>query len=151
MSLELKNKVVEKCFQVLEDKIAIAQKAIDDSSASNNSENKSSAGDKHNTSQAMLHLEQEKNAKNFEQLQKQYQFLKSIDFKSKGDSIALGKLVVTKSQTFLLAISLGKLKVDHQEVFCISTAAPLGQKLLQKKVYETVDFRGQSFKILGVY
>lgn len=151
MSLELKNKAVEKCFQILEEKIAVAQQSIDDSSASNNSENKSSAGDKHNTSQAMLHLEQEKNARNYAQLHRQYQFLKTVDFKKAFNSIGVGTLVITPSQIFLLASSLGKIKINDQEIFCISAASPLGQILLGKNVQETVDFRGQSFKILEIY
>ena len=150
MHKELKSRLIELCENQLKNKLNELQSLIEGSGAKENSENKSSAGDKHNTSQAMLHLEQEKNAKIYADVKRQYHFFKSIQFKSKYQKVEIGSLVKTNHLTLFIAVNLGKICVENQEIYCISSASPLGQNLVGKQINDTVKANSNPIKIIDL-
>ena len=114
-------------------------------------EGKSSAGDKHNTSRAMIHLEQEKIANQFQLIKNQIQQLNQMkEVSTKNASIGFGNLVKTTNYYFLLGISLGKINVEEIQVFCISMDSPVGRQFLGKKVSEKILFMQKEEEILQV-
>jgi transcription elongation GreA/GreB family factor len=44
---------------------------------------------------------------------------------------------------FLLAVSVGQVKVEDKQVFLLSKNSPLGELLLGKKKNEAIQFRGK--------
>jgi transcription elongation GreA/GreB family factor len=54
-----------------------------------------------------------------------------------------GALVQLGSDWFLLAVSVGQVKVDDKQVFLLSKNSPLGELLLGKKKNEAIQFRGK--------
>ena len=68
--MEIKQKLYNKCVSLVEEKLELLQKAIDESQKALSSESKSTAGDKHETGRAMIHLEMEKNGKVFAETNK---------------------------------------------------------------------------------
>lgn len=144
---EEKKELIEVCQKMLATKLKNAQETLHGIRSADNSEQKSSAGDKHNTSQAMLHLEQEKNAKNYQEIEKQYRFFNSITFKSDYRKAEVGAVVKIPGFTFFIAVNLGKIKFENTDIFCISAASPMGQQLLGKSVRESVTFQNKTFTI----
>jgi len=112
---------------------------------------KSSAGDKHETGLAMMHLEQEKlNAKLIELLDMQQIALKLSDSKTV-EKVVLGSIVKTKKAVFYLSVPIQPVNYNNTQVFCVSVHAPLIQHLLNKEVGAEVTFNNMSHKILEIY
>jgi hypothetical protein len=108
---------------------------------------KGSAGDKHETGLAMMHLEQEKlNRKLLEVLDTQNKFLK-IDYSIVSQQVILGSLIEANDTFFLMAVALPKIEVDGKPVFGMSPQSPLGELFLGKRVQEIILFNNVSYKI----
>lgn len=114
------------------------------------SEQKSSAGDKHETGRAMVQLEQEKLGKQLHEISQLKQVLARIDPIQKHQTIALGSLVNTQESIFFLSISAQPYIEANRKVLCISPASPLGRALLGKTVGDTVQFLEHSHQIEAV-
>ena len=119
---------------------------------SNQQEGKSSAGDKHETGAAMVHLEMEKLGRMMEDHRKQRAEAERCHPKlmEPDQQIRMGSLVQTSMGWFYLVTSLGKLKIEDQDCFVLSGASPLGHLLLGKIQGDTFSRDGKEIKILQV-
>ena len=106
-NLKLKTRVHELCIQLVKDKI----KLIDDLYMSNqnalNSSTKSSAGDKHETSRAIIHLEQEKLFSKLLELNQSLRILSQIDI-VEHSSLNMGSLFSTDHSIFTFQLTCVK-------------------------------------------
>lgn len=119
---------------------------------SNQQEGKSSAGDKHETSAAMVHLELEQMAKQRSQFQKQHEELLRFQPEDNASTgiVRMGSLVQTHLGWYYLLTSMGKVLMDGQAVFVLSGLSPLGRELLGKKIGEEIPRLGKGCVILSV-
>jgi len=67
------------------------------------------------------------------------------------DNVIFGAVVITESQKLFVSISLGLLKVDGEQYFAISPAAPIFKALAGLHKGDTFTFRDQKVKILDIY
>ena len=107
-------------------------------------EEKNSAGDKYETgretmTQDLVNIEgQLKQGKlDIEELYR----LQTI--KETPASVQEGALVKLGNDWFLIAISIGQIKVEDTKVFLLSKNSPLGELLIGKKKKDQVNFRGK--------
>jgi transcription elongation GreA/GreB family factor len=135
----------------LDQTIVAATKAMNDVQNDANQETKSSAGDKYETSRAMLQQEKDKHALQLAQALDLRQQLERLDPAVAYPDIQLGSLVRTSEGDYYLAVSLGKMQVEGKTVYVLSTAAPLGQVLLHRKVGDTIVFQGRKIEILALW
>ncbi len=107
---------------------------------SNQQEGKSSAGDKHETAGAMVHLEMEKLSKQMEEGRRQLSEVEKFhpDRVSHIGQIQMGSLVQTTTGWYYLITSLGKLTVNGEACFVLSGASPLGRVMIGKQQGETI-------------
>lgn len=145
-----KQQLIQVCTDYLKDKISSLNAIIKEVSESSNSENKSSAGDKHETSKAMMQLEIEKLGTQLKEAEGQLAEFEKINFIKIFQSIEQGCLVETNKGYFLIASSIGKLTVDDKIVFVISSKSPLALKLIGSKQKDTVIFNDVSYLINSI-
>jgi transcription elongation GreA/GreB family factor len=119
---------------------------------SNQQEGKSSAGDKHETSAAMVHLELEQMAKQLGDFQRQQEEL--LRFKPEDNAssgiVRMGSLVQTNLGWYYLITSMGKVGWDDEVIFVLSGLSPLGSSLMGKKVGDEIFRDGKNIPILVV-
>jgi transcription elongation GreA/GreB family factor len=139
------------CLERLDQTIVAATKAMNDVQNDANQETKSSAGDKYETSRAMLQQEKDKHALQLAQALDLRQQLERLDPAVSYPDIQLGSLVRTSEGDYYLAVSLGKMQVEGKTVYVLSAAAPLGQVLLHRKVGDTIVFQGRKIEILALW
>jgi hypothetical protein len=113
------------------------------------SETKSSAGDKHETSRAMLQLEMEKASQQLTSVNQLKTVLDKINITKTLHLICLGSLIVTTKGFYFLAISAGKITIDSVDYYAVSINSPIGQQLLGKKVGDKISFN--QAEILKIY
>ena len=144
-----KSQIIDACKAQLNTKIAALEQSVAQIRVARNNETKSSAGDKYETGRAMMQMEEDKVMAQLEQAQYQLKQLQHLP-KTSGSTISIGSLVKTNSGLYFIAVSLGKVAVSGQTIFCISTKAPLAQQMVGKTAGALLQFNGRQDKILEV-
>lgn len=145
-----KEQVKAACVLFLENKVEILQSTLKSLEDDMMNESKSSVGDKHETSRAMLHNEQEKTQKQLHELLLQKSALEQISFNESHEKVVLGSLIQTNRNLIYLAVGLGRLMIDGREVFVLSGQSPLGAKLIGLKKNETAMVNGTKYQIVDI-
>jgi hypothetical protein len=146
-----KQQLIQACRDYLKDKINSLNTIINEVTESSNSESKSSAGDKHETSKAMMQLEIEKLGTQLKEAELQLAEFEKINFNKIHQSIEQGSLVETNKGYFLIASSIGKISVDDKTVFVISSKSPLAVAFSGKKLKDKISFNGMEYFIESVF
>jgi hypothetical protein len=120
---------------------------------SNKQEGKSSAGDKHETEAAQVHLELEKMGKQMQEHNRRSEEVERFNPSkiSISQEVRAGSLVETNSGWFYIITSLGKLTTPSGDCFIISAASPVGQALLGKQVGEDFQWNGRKGEVVGIF
>ncbi len=115
---------------------------------SNQQEGKSSAGDKHETGAAMVHLEMEQLGKQLEELKRQVEEVVrwSPENVILDQRVVMGSLVETTTGLYYMITGYGKLEVEGEEVYVIGPASPMGKVLMGKIAGEIFEWG----KVIGV-
>ncbi len=150
MEYTLKQKIYMACKEQLEQKVIMLQALLQELSESNAGENKSSAGDKHETARAMVHLEQEKTGQQLQQTLVQLEELGKIDPGLSSSRIRNGSLIHTNQGYIFLGLALGKIKVDATPVVVLSLHSPLGSQLSRSVTGDKVVAGAVSYEIQKV-
>ena len=130
-------------------RILLLQKGLADLHEGMSSDTKSTAGDKHETSRAMAHIEQEQLATQLAQLQEHLRMIKQAYITKTRELIAFGSLIETSKGRFFLSSGVGLIK-GEKPFFCISIQTPMGQALIGKKTGDRVSVNGNVLEILAV-
>ena len=92
-------------------------------------ESKSSAGDKHETGRAMIHLEQERVQDTVGRLEHMRGILVQRAAQDKAiQRVSQGALVETTGPWVLVGVPLGKVQLPNALVLCVGTEAPLARQ-----------------------
>lgn len=137
----VKKKLLAACVEFINSKERTILDAMASHKIALSSETKSSAGDKHETSRAMLQLEMEKAGGQLEAIHQMKTILSKISIESDSEVARLGSLILTDHMHYFLAISAGKLSVNGLDVYAVSPNSPIGKILLGRKKNETVVFK----------
>lgn len=140
---EIKNTLLTECESALNKRLAIVVNVINDINESLQTETKSTAGDKHETGRAMLHLDREKAGKQLAAIKEQLELLRRVKIDTVYTQVALGSLVLTSKNNYFIAISLGAVKLE-ETYYIIAANTPIGKLLLGKKVGEQFTFNGNT-------
>ncbi|MGB5555752.1 MAG: 3-oxoacyl-ACP synthase [Flavobacteriaceae bacterium] len=114
------------------------------------SEDKNTAGDKHETGRAMIQLEQESLGKQLGEAERMKQQLDKVNIRSVHTAIGMGSLVRTTKNDYFISISAGEFKNDANAIYCISMASPMGQLLMGKSAGDEIIFNTEKINILEI-
>ncbi|MGB5384974.1 MAG: GreA/GreB family elongation factor [Lutimonas sp.] len=144
-----KEKLIQRCIENIQEKLNDLQVEFDSLHESLHNETKSSVGDKYETGRSMIHAEIQKNQhQKFEWLE-MLNTCKQI-FPVETNRVELGSFVQTHEANYLVAIGLGVLKYEGQNVYVISPGSPLGRALWQKKVGDQFEINGKKQTLINV-
>ena len=148
--MELKRRLFEACSLYVDQKLNSLEEFMNANRQALEQESKSSAGDKHETGRAMLHLEMEKAAQQFEAVSAMKILLAKIDPASISEKARLGSLVRTDQVSYYISISAGPITAGEELYYAVSPASPAGKSLLGAVVGDEVRIGPRSLKILSV-
>tara|TARA_B100001093_G_scaffold277446_1_gene265163 strand:+ start:1520 stop:1915 length:396 start_codon:yes stop_codon:yes gene_type:complete len=114
------------------------------------SEIKNSAGDKHETSRAMIHLELEKLGKQIYEIELNDEKLNTIKVFKTSTSVSLGSVIFTNKANYYIAIAADSCQVNSKVFYCISPQSPIGKLLIGKKINESIIFNDVENIILEI-
>ena len=145
--MNLKEKVHRHYLELLNGKISLLQQVLADLKESGANETKSTAGDKHETSLAMLQIEQANKRDQLAQLVAQKLILEKINPSIVANIVLLGSLIKTDKGYLFMSVALGKALVDEISVTALSPQSPLGIQLMGLKENDTASINKVSYLI----
>lgn len=148
--MSIKQKLYQHCQRTVATLIENAKRGIDAADEAVKSETKGSAGDKHETGRAMIHLEKEQHIRRLNEALANERALKSIDPTQSCADVTEGAVVYSSAGNYFIAISAGKIIIEDKEYLTISLSSPLGEEIEGCETGDVVSFRGKSLKVINV-
>ena len=149
--IEIKEKLYSSCLSYIKQKQSQLQDAINSTQQSLSSESKSTAGDKHDTGRAMMHLELEKKGLQIQQLEKLSRVMHQFLPNQIHQNVDLGSVVKTNQGNFYISISAGIFEVAGENFYCISMASPLAQNLKKHSAHSQFSFLNKTYTINHIF
>jgi hypothetical protein len=149
--IAFKNSLKRFALDLIGQRIAVAKEAGDQAQQAANQEEKSSAGDKYETSRAMGHLQKDMFARQLSENRKELAALQAINVDALYTAAVAGALIECGQMNFFIAAGLGKHITGEATVFFLSPNAPLARQLQQKKPGDAFLFNSQDIHILDIY
>jgi len=145
-----KTKLKNFCEEVIEKRIAFTRAAMDNAQAAANEEEKSSAGDKYETSRAMSHLEKDMHARQLTANLQELSAVRSVQTNTLYHTPQTGACIQCETITFFIAAGLGKQIVGTEPVIFLSPQSPLAKNIIHKQVGDYFIFNGEVM-IVDIY
>ncbi len=134
----------------LETKLTELDEYIKATKESRDSDTKSSAGDKFETSREMAQIELNNLEVQAAKISKQLNELHQLPSK-RANLISLGSLVKTNKGCYFISIPFGKVELNGEIYFAISMASPIGKLMSGKRTGDTISFNENTITILSVF
>jgi transcription elongation GreA/GreB family factor len=147
--MTFKGKVFKCCLALLEEKVFSLQTILRELEDGAQNDNKSSAGDKHETARAMMQLEQEKISKQLSEVVAQKASLEKLE-NITSDKIRAGSLIGTNRGFLYLGIAPAKITVEETNITVLTEFSPLGKKLVGLKTGDQAEVNGMAYIIESV-
>ncbi len=149
--MKLKEKVHQHYLQVLNNKINLLQAVLADLKEAGANETKSTAGDKHETSLAMIQIEQANKRHQLAQMIAQKAILEKINPAIVAAIVVVGSLMKTDKGYLFMSVALGKAIVESISITALSAQSPLGRQLLGLKEKDTAIINNMSYYIEKIF
>ena len=146
-----KTKLKQHCIALIEQRVTNAQLSMQQAQEAANEEEKSSAGDKYETSRAMSHLEKDMHAKQLESNRQELAVVSSIECDNIFNAVTTGSVVICDGASFFIAAGLGKASIEGENIYLLSPNAPVAALLFNKKCGDHIDFNNKVFLIKDLY
>lgn len=149
---EFKNAVYQTAISQLKQKEALLEEERKNIIESILEEEKNSAGDKYETSRETMTQDLNSLEKQIKQSKLDLEELYRLQaIKDTPPTVQEGALVQLGEDWFMLAVSIGQVKVSDKQVFLLSKNSPLGELLVGKKKKEAIQFRGKPQTITEIH
>ncbi len=146
LTLNFKETLLNACKKVIIERLNNANIAMQAAQEAANGEEKSSAGDKYETSRAMGHRDRDMYARQLVEAKNELQKLEKIKLET-SEVIKSGSLIEIGNTLYFIATGLGKLEISDMIVIVISKESPLAKSILGKKINDEIVFNGKKLKI----
>ena len=146
-----KQTLKEACAKLILARIAHIEQAIFEAREAANSEEKSSAGDKYETSRAMSHLAQEMQSRQLEDAKQELDFINRLNITDIFTLANTGAVVICDNIIFYISLGLGNTVIDGHKIMLLSAKAPIAGLLHQKKAGDTFVFNKKTIQIQSIF
>ncbi|MBK1440501.1 3-oxoacyl-ACP synthase [Parapedobacter sp. ISTM3] len=142
--------LLDACKAYVDQRTANALQAIASASDAAADDTKSSAGDKFETTREMMQQELNRHQQLLTDAQRMAKVLADLDVRIHTEPVKLGSVVETNHGMFFIAVSVGQLQIDGTTYRVISSASPLGQRLIGLNAGEAITFNGTAYRVTHV-
>ncbi len=146
----IKQNIKLEVLRQLDLKIKDISNAVKSAEESRDTDTKSSAGDKHETSRAKIQTEIDQLSKQLINAKRQKNNLSIIDTSHLHSIADVGSLVETNKGYFFISTGWGRIQIQDENYFVISIESPIGRLLKNKKEGDSIHFRNTAYDILSV-
>jgi hypothetical protein len=149
--ISFKTTLKKMAVDLLKERIANARAAMEEAQAAANEGEKSSVGDKYETSRAMAQNDRDIYARQLDAAERDLAFINKIDTSHLIDKIDVGAFVETSSGNYFLLTGLGDIKVNNEHCFFVAAGSPIGKVFFGHTTGDKVNFNGKDLVIDNVF
>jgi len=149
--IKFKELLKKECGFLLKKRSFNSNSAMQDSQESANNQEKSSAGDKYETSRAMGQIDRDMYAYQLVETEKDMNIITNLEIDKINQVIKPGSVFEINSQLIFVAIGLGTILVNNISVLVISYKSPLYEQLKFKTVGDLVFFKNENHQIETIF
>ena len=149
--IHFKEQLKAACIGILQERIDAAQLAMDAAQEGANGNDKSSAGDKYETSRAMGHIDRDMYARQLEDARHEMGLINSLNTSLICMVATFGAVVECSTFTFFISRGLGNVTIAGQKAILLSPQAPVAIMMQGKKAGDSFVMNGKAVKVLGVF
>ena len=131
-------------------KIKSLELLINSTTESRDTANKSSAGDKHETSRAKVQTEIDNYSRQLDLALNNLHIIEKVNSSKNNNVATQGSLITTNKGVFFIAIGIGKLQIRSNNYFIISLLSPIGSAMKGLSKNEKFTFRGIKCSIKNI-
>ena len=146
----IKKLICNELIFVQKKKIKSLELLINSTKESRDTANKSSAGDKHETSRAKIQTEIDNYSRQLDLALNNLHIIEKVDNSKKYNLVTQGSTVITDKGVFFISIGIGKLQIGSNNYFIISLLSPIGSVMKGLSKNETFSFRGIKYSIKSI-
>jgi len=146
-----KTEIKAACLGIIQTRIKRAIEAMNRAQEAANSDEKSSAGDKYETSRAMGHLDRDMNARQLKEAEQEFRKLIGLNTDAIYQTVVAGSVLVSGDLIFFAGAGLGIVKLNNREVITLSVESPLFRQLRGKKKNESFIFKEREHRVEEVF
>ena len=146
----IKKLICNELIFVQKKKIKSLELLINSTKESRDTANKSSAGDKHETSRAKIQTEIDNYSRQLDLALNNLHIIEQVDNSKKYNLVTQGSTVITDKGVFFISIGIGKLQIGSNNYFIISLLSPIGSVMKRLSKNETFSFRGIKYSIKSI-
>ncbi len=143
-----KIRLIEHCLQAQETALSNARQVMDD--AQEEANNYGPPKDRYDGFRNQQMRRRDLYGKRLEQAVQNISLLKSIDPMASRQSIGFGSLVVTDSTIFFVAIGMGLVQFEDEDVAVVSMLVPVYHVMKGKRVGDGFSLNENSYKVLDI-
>ena len=145
-----KSDVHTTCLMWVDSKITYIQQLIDELKAGAENDSKSSAGDKHETSRAMMQLEQEKLMKQLQLMLQYKDFLMRINVDERNQIVKMGSVVSTDNEIFYISVALGNIAFQQRHIIVLAPTATIAKCMKGWKIGDALVYNHLNYTIRNI-
>lgn len=145
-----KELICDELIFIQKKKIKSLELLINSTTESRDTANKSSAGDKHETSRAKIQTEIDNYNRQLDLALKNLRTIEQLDCSKKHNLATQGSLITTERGVFFISIGIGKLEIKSNNYFIISLQSPIGYVMKGLSKSEKFTFRGIKYSIKNI-
>lgn len=149
-NMELKRKIYEEALNKQKSLIDNSSEAMLQAQESAN-ETQGAMGEKFESFREQCQIDRDLYAKQLQEAITGFATLKQIQIEKEYDKVSVGSVVITDTQAFFIAVSVGTIKINEKTFFVISPQSPLYQAMAGCKKNETFMFRDKKHTIKDVF
>ena len=143
----IKELICDELIFIQKQKIKSLELLINSTKESRDTANKSSAGDKHETSRAKIQTEIDNFSRQLNLAINNLHVIEQLDNSKKYNLVTQGSLITTDNGIFFISIGIGKLEIKSNNYFIISLLSPIGSVMKGLSKNEIFLFRGIKYSI----
>ncbi len=149
--IEYKSSLKQRASDILHSRIEASSAAMKEAQLAANEGEKSSVGDKYETSRAMAQIDRDIHARQFESAQKDLTFIQQTDVRLFYKKIQSGAFVEASNGKYFFLTGLGPIEVNDERVIFVSINSPIGHEFSGKQSGDTVIFNGKEILVKDVF
>lgn len=145
---DLKKKLIDVCLQMLNERAENAKKAMEELQQSANEYGLPK--DRYDSFRTQVLRKRDLFAEQYQKTLEEIEIIKKIDPEKKSEQAEFGSIVITNKQKLFISISLGKIELEKEIFYAISTQVPIFKTLQNKKKETKFEFNGNKFEIIEI-
>lgn len=147
--LELKKKIIETCIQTLENSVQTVRDSIDE--LIQTASDYEGDHDLFDPFKGEMMKKKDMQVKHLENYLDNIKLIKKADPNRISEKVEFGSVVITDKQKMFIAVALGKIEVNNEFYFAISTQVPVFKAMQDLKVGESFTINNNQFTIKDVF